>query len=80
MKAWYAVSGRGQGNIFTSYPVRDEHFKIWRGRIEGCVATLTCLMAAEGEVSLPPITWADEPVGLELSIKVMKEGMESCEK
>ena len=71
MKIWYAVSGRGQGNIFTSYPVRDEHFHIWKGHIEGCVATLVCLLAANDEIELPVLTWNDDPVELEINIKVV---------
>ena len=70
MKIWYAVSSRGQGNVFTSYPVRNSHFNIWTGHIEGCVSSLVCLMAAEGDIELPVITWKDDPVELELTIKV----------
>ena len=70
MKIWYAVSGRGQGNVYTTKPDRDDHFKLWKGRIEGCVCSLFCLMCAEGEVNIPVLTWNDEPIELELTIKV----------
>lgn len=70
MKAWYAVSGRGQGQIFTTKPERNSHFNIWTGHIEGCVSSMVCLMAAEGDVELPAITWKDEPVELEITINV----------
>lgn len=68
MKFYYAVSGRGQGNVFTSYPVRDEHFKLWKGHIEGCVSSLVYLMSANGDIELPPLTWQDEPVAYEITI------------
>ena len=71
MKIWYAVSGRGQGNIYTTCPVRNQHFSVWQGRLEGCVASTVCLMAAEHGLQLPVITWEDEPVELEVSIKVL---------
>ena len=69
MKLWYAVSGRGQGNVYISRPERDEHFKIWKGRLEGCICSAVCLMDADGEAELPRLTWDDEPVELELSLK-----------
>lgn len=68
MKIWYAVSGRGQGQIFTTKPERNSHFRLWTGHIEGCVSTLVCLMAAEGELKLPLITWEDDPLELKISI------------
>lgn len=70
MTIWYAVSGRGQGNVFTTCPVRNPHFSLWQGRIEGCVSSLVSMMAAEGDLTLPVLTWDDEPVELELTIHV----------
>ena len=67
-KLWYAVSRRGQGNIFTDLPERDEHFGIWKGHIEGCYSSVVCDMEQCGLIELPDITWKNDPVELMLSI------------
>jgi hypothetical protein len=71
MKIWYAVSGRGQGNVYTSCPVRNEHFKIWEGHIEGCISSVVCLLSVNGELELPNLSWDNNPVELELSVNVL---------
>lgn len=74
MKIWYAVSGRGQGNVYTTCPVRNDHFKVWQGRIEGCISSTVCLMAANEDVELPSgMTWQDEPVEMTLTLGYGKE-------
>lgn len=70
---WYAVSGKGQGRIFTTYPVRDEHFRIWQAESVGCISTVVMLMESEG-FDLPDMTWKDEPVKLTLSLDYGKKG------
>ena len=69
MRIWYAVSGKGQGRIFTSLPVRDEHFKIWCAESVGCISMAVMLLESNGELELPVLSWKDEPVELELTIK-----------
>lgn len=68
MRIWYAVNGKGQGRIFTSLPSRDEHFKIWCAESVGCISMTAMLLESDGTLSLPELTWKDDPVELELSI------------
>ena len=65
---YYAVSRRGQGNIYTEKPEREEHFGIWAGHIEGCYQSVVSDMECEGVVELPDIRWEDDPVELKLTI------------
>lgn len=69
-KLWYAVSRRGQGVIFTTYPVRNEKIGVFEGRIEACFCSVVSDMEAEGLIRLPDINFSDEPVELELTINV----------
>ena len=70
MRIWYAVNGKGQGRIFTSLPVREEHFKIWTAESVGCISMTAMLLESEGELDLPAtMTWKDDPMELELTIK-----------
>lgn len=69
-RVFYAVSKSGQGRIFTTLPERDEHWGMWLGESVGCISTLFMLFLSDG-LQLPTITWEDEPVELELSIKVL---------
>ena len=69
MKIYYAVSGRGQGRIFTSLPERDEHFKVWLGESVGCISMTAMLLESEGLLELPDgMSWKDDPIEMELSI------------
>jgi len=68
MRIWYAVNGEGQGRIFTSLPSRDKHFKIWCAESVGCISMTAMLLESDGALSLPELTWKDDPVELELSI------------
>lgn len=68
-KVWYAVSGKGQGRIFTTYPVRDDHFKVWLAESVGCISMTVMLFEADG-MELPNLTWKDDPVELEISISL----------
>lgn len=65
---YYAVSGRGHGNVFTEPPARNEHFKIWEGRIEGCYSSVVADMESRG-LELPNISWDDDPAEITLSIE-----------
>lgn len=68
---WYSVNGSGQGVIFCSAPYRDEHRKIWCGEISGIYCSLVMEMEADGLLTLPQtMKWSDEPVKLELSLKL----------
>lgn len=69
---YYAVNGSGQGAVFTSSPLRDDHMKIWAGEIEGLYCQLVMQLEAEELISLPVMTWSDEPVKLELNLVVEK--------
>lgn len=69
---YYAVNGSGQGLLFTSLPERNEHRKIWVGTIEGVYCRLIMQLEAEHIISLPKITWENNPIKLEL--KVCLEG------
>ena len=65
---YYAVSRRGQGNIYVEMPERDEKWGLWKGHLEGCYISVVCDMEANGLIKLPPITFDDDPVELKLSI------------
>lgn len=67
---YYAVNGDGQGVLFTSYPIRDDKRKIWIGGMSGTYSSLVMEMEAEELMSLPVLKWSDNPVKLELNIKV----------
>ena len=67
---WYAVNKDGRGNIFTSLPVRNEHFGIWEGSMESCFAGVVAVLEAEG-LKLPNITSKDNPVKLSLSLEIV---------
>ena len=69
MRIWYAVNGKGQGRIFTSLPIRENHFKIWLAESIGCISMTAMMMESEGELELPELKWKDEPVEFELTIK-----------
>lgn len=64
---YYAVNKDGRGNIFTSQPVRNEHFGIWEGTMESCFSEVIEVFAADG-LSLPNIKFADAPHRLTLAI------------
>ena len=66
---WYAVSGKGQGRIFTTKPERNDHWKLWEGESVGCLSMTVMLMEADGLVEFPPMTWKDEPLELKLSVE-----------
>ena len=70
-KLWYAVSGRGQGRVFTTKPERDDHFKVWLAESVGCISMTVMLLESEGLISFPDMTWQDDPIELELSITVL---------
>lgn len=70
-KLWYAVNGSGQGCLFTTYPTRNEHFKIWRGEMISSYIRTVMQMESEGEAfRLPAIRWEDEPVQLSLTLEI----------
>ena len=69
MRIWYAVNGKGQGRIFTSQPVRNDHWKLWEAESVGCISMAVMLLESNGELELPVLSWKDEPVELELTIK-----------
>lgn len=68
MKLYYAVSKSGQGRVFTTLPVRNEHFGIFEGEHIGAVSTIFMIMEAEG-LQVPSLTWKDDPVELSLELK-----------
>lgn len=70
MKIYYAVNGKGQGRIFTSKPVRNEHWTLWEAESVGCISMTAMLLESNGELTLPTLTWKDDPIELELSISV----------
>ena len=64
---WYAVNKDGRGNIFTSLPVRNEHFGIWEGTMMSCFSEMVEVFASEG-LNLPNITYINEPLKLTLTL------------
>lgn len=66
---FYAVNKDGRGNIFTSLPVRNEHFGIWEGAMVSCISGVVEIFAADG-MNLPNITFKDDPRKLSLSIEL----------
>ncbi len=69
MRIWYAVNGKGQGRIFTSQPVRNDHWKLWEAESVGCISMTVMLLESNGELELPELTWNDEPYERELIVK-----------
>ena len=65
---YYAVSKRGQACIFTSVPVRNEHFGIWEGNMDGCISSVVSFFEADG-FEMSPLTFKDEPMKLRLSLE-----------
>ena len=66
-RIWLACSKKGQVRVFTSYPVRDDHWGIWCAESVGCISTLFMLFEADG-LEIPPLKWSDSPVAMEISI------------
>lgn len=64
---WYAVNKDGRGNIFTSLPVRNEHFGFWEGTMMSCFSEMVDVFASEG-LNLPNITYIKEPLKLTLTL------------
>ena len=64
---YYAVNGNGRGCVFAEKPARNDHFKIWTGRIIGGCFQIVMLFESEG-FQLPDISWNDEPVQLVLTL------------
>ncbi len=64
---YYAVNKSGQGRIFEEKPNRNTIYEVWVGQYSGSVTMIVARMEALGFV-LPKITWADEPVKLNLSL------------
>ena len=59
-EVYYAVSKKGQGRVFTTFPERDSHWGIWLGESIGCISTLFMLFEADG-LEVPNINFNDEP-------------------
>ena len=72
-KIWLACSKKGQVRVFTSLPVRDEHWGMWLGEAVGCISTLFMLFEADG-MEVPPLSWRDAPVAMEISIDFCDDG------
>lgn len=66
---WYAVNKDGRGNIFTSLPIRNNHFGVWQGTMESCFSGVVSVFDAEG-LSLPGITYDNEPHKILLTIEL----------
>ena len=67
-KIWLACSKKGQVRVFTSLPVRDEHWGMWLGEAVGCISTLFMLFEADG-MEVPDINFNDEPRKLTITIE-----------
>lgn len=57
---FFAVSGRGQGNVYLERPERNDKLKIWVGPLDGCISSFVSMMEADG-LELPPLKWDDDP-------------------
>lgn len=66
---YYAVNGTGQPHVFTSNPIRDEQRKMWVGVQEPCFTMVFMYFESEG-LRFPALKWSDEPVKMELSVKM----------
>ena len=64
---YVATSKKGQMRVFTTKPVRDEHFGVWVAESIGCISTLFMLFEADG-MEVPVQTWHDEPIEFEITI------------
>ena len=62
----------GQGRIFVTKPVRQEHFGIWCGQMIGAVSSVVSLFE-EGGFVMPDIKWTDEPIELVISLTAVKD-------
>lgn len=74
-KIWLACSKKGQIRVFTTCPVRDDHWGMWLGESVGCISTLFMLFESDG-MEIPPLTWKDEPYAMEISITPCHEDEE----
>ena len=66
---YYAVNGSGQGCVFTTFPVRDNHFKVWCGDQISCYTMAVSQMESDG-LELPALKWSDEPIKIKLSAEI----------
>ena len=68
----------GQGCVFTTKPIRNEHFGIWEGTITSCVSMLVVMMVSEGFL-MPDIKWKDDAVELRISLEYGGLAGKRCE-
>lgn len=68
-EVYIAASKTGQIRVFTSFPERNESFGVWVGESVGCVSMMVMLMESDG-FELPELKWSDEPVEMEISIRI----------
>ena len=71
-KIWYAVSKKGQGRVFTTCPVRNEHWGVWEAESVGCISMLFMMFEADG-LELPDLKWQDDPVAMENTMELCHE-------
>ncbi len=65
LEFWVCTSGSGQTCIFVDKPIRDNINKRWKGIISGSLNSF--IMAFS--ISLPKLTWNDDPKILTITIK-----------
>ena len=70
LKFWYAVNGTGQGVVFISKPIRNEHRRIWVGDISICVTRFIDWLETESMIGfvLPNISWNDDCVEININV------------
>lgn len=74
VRFWYCVNGSGQGKVFVTQPVRNEHRRIWVGGICLPVLRFVDWLETDCGLILPDITWDDEPVPIDINIENVYEG------
>ena len=67
IEIWYAVSKRGQGHIYTTKPLINEHFGVYEGEQNSCVTMFVLMMEADG-FELPVLKFGDDPVKLKITM------------
>lgn len=69
---YYAADQSGQGKVFLTKPersVNQNNMGIWKGEGHTAVTLFLELMVTQGRLSLPSVTWEDEPLVIRVRVR-----------
>ena len=69
IRLWYCVNGSGQAKLFVTKPERYEKRRCWVGELNIAVVRFLDWLETECGYELPDISWDDEPVAIDISVK-----------